>query len=92
VNLSYLFTVIDICVQFCILVYFRRRFIWNFPVACVCMAVLSSVPVDLSGVLIDFFRSFEDYITVDHAVDRSLLSSRRCGGTYVRGSLPNSLW
>ena len=32
----------------------------------------------------DISRNFEDYITVDHAVDRSLVSGL-CGGTYVRG-------
>jgi len=32
-----------------------------------------------------FSRNFEDYITVDHAVDRSLLLSGLCSGTYVRG-------
>jgi len=57
----------------------------------VCLAVLSSVPVDLSGVLIDFSRSFEDYITVDHAVDRSLY---RADFAAVRmyGVVPNLLW
>ena len=56
-----------------------------------CLAVLSSVPVDLSGVLIDFSRSFEDYITVDHAVDHSLC---RADFAVVRmyGVVPNLLW
>jgi len=42
----------------------------------VCLAGLSSVRVDLSGVIIDFSRCFEDYITVDHAVDRSLFAEQ----------------
>jgi len=50
---------------------------------CVSLSVLARNCFVCSGRR--FSRNFEDYITVDHAVDRSLLLSRLCGGTYVRG-------
>ena len=59
-------------VQFCILVCFRCRFIWNLmnlPVTCRsgCLARYCFVCSR-----IDFSRKLDDYIMVDHAVNRSL--------------------